>query len=160
MQFSRYALPRSCGVCSGSSPGSVRLFSPGQVSPSQVVHSSVGPRRVSRGSSFVVCQPRSDHGPTTLPAHARLWVLARWGLVVVQLVILATHFFACLVMLLKGILAHCLSSNLSRTSVTNGVVGSLFLRMLVLSGLATLGCSTQAPLTTLLPLCLICRANK
>ena len=75
------------------------------------------------------------------------------ALVVVQLVILATHFLACSVMLLKGIWpTACLRVLLSRTSVSNGVVGSLFPWMLLLSGLATLGCSTQAPLTTLLPL--------
>ena len=74
------------------------------------------------------------------------------ALVFVQRVILATHFLACSVMLLKGIWPTAyLRVLLSRTSVSSGVVGSLFLRMLLLSGLATLGCSTQAPLTTLLP---------
>ena len=75
------------------------------------------------------------------------------ALVVVQFVILATHFLACSVMILKGIWpTACLRVLLSRTSVSNGVVGSLFPWMLLLSGRATLGCSTQALLTILLPL--------
>ena len=68
-------------------------------------------------------------------------------------VVLATPFLACSVMLLKGISPTAyLRVLLSRTSVSNGVVGSLFLWMLLLSEHATFWCSTQAPLTTLLPL--------
>ena len=71
------------------------------------------------------------------------------ALVVVQLVILATHFLVCSVMLLKGIWPTAyLRALQTQTSVSNGVVGSLFLRMLLLGGLATLGCSTQAPLNS------------
>ena len=64
--------PSQCAdICFGVCPGSslpwqcplvvscMRLSSPGPVSPSEVVHSSVDPHRFSRGSSFVVCQPRS-----------------------------------------------------------------------------------------------------
>ena len=100
-----------------------------------------GPDHVVHGRSTCSSVGARSMGSPSLP------------LVVVQLVTLATHFLACSVMLLKGIWpTACLRVLLSRTSVSNGVVGSLFIWMLLLSGLATLGCSTQAPLTTLLPL--------
>ena len=68
------------------------------------------------------------------------------ALVVVQRVILATHSLACSVMHLMWIwpIAYL---RVSRTMV----VWFLFLRMLLLSGLATFGCSIEVPLTTLLP---------
>ena len=64
------------------------------------------------------------------------------ALEVVQLATWALRFLACCVMLLMVICpTACLRVLLSRTSVSNGTVGSLFLRMLLLSGLAILSSS-------------------
>ena len=156
------ALPRSFGVCPGSSPGSVHASLLAWTSLS--VRGCAQQRRPSPFLTWIFVCSLSTKVPTTLSMAVPpcLHTLVCGGsldgvtilaLVVVQLVILATHFLACSVMLRKGIWPTAyLRVLLSRTSVSNGVVGSLFLWILLLSGLATLGCSTQAPLTTLLPL--------
>ena len=124
------AFPRSFGVCAGSSQcpllvSCMRLSSHGRVSPSEVVHSSVE-------SSFLSVNEGLDHvvhGRSTLPSQGRLRGLARW------------------------VMMPWWSVFESWTSVSNGV-GSLFPWMLLLSGVATLGCSTLSQLC-----CHCCRAH-
>ena len=83
------ALPRSFGVCSGSSPGSVHSWFRACVPPYldqslrqklctaastlAVSHVDLRLLSVNQGPDHVV------HGRLTLPSHARLWGLARWG---------------------------------------------------------------------------------
>ena len=128
------ALPRSFGVCSGSSTGSVHSWFRACVSPR--LDQSLRQRLCTAASTLTVSHvdlrllsvnqspDHVVHGRSTLPSHARLWGFARWGHdpSVVQLVILATHFLACSVVLLTTAYLRVL---LSRTSVSNGVVGSL-----------------------------------
>ena len=114
------AFPRSFGICPGSSPGSVHSWFRACVSPRldqslrqrlctaastlTVSHVDLRLLSVNQGPDHVV------HGRSTLPSHARLWGLARvtiLALVVVQLVILATHFRV-FCDAPQGDLVHCL----------------------------------------------------
>ena len=151
------ALPRSFGACPGSFPDSVLSWFRACMSLLACTSLSVrGCAQQRQPSPFLtwiftlsMAVPPCLH---MLVCGGSLDIVRILALVVVQLVILATHFLACSVMLLKGIWpTACLRVLLSRTSVSNGAVGFLFLWMLLL-GIATFGCSTQAPLTTLLPL--------